>query len=219
MQREKKNVGKNPEGQHLVKERNDMESPLYWLNEIANNWWVFALRGLLAIAFGLAAFLLPAFTLLMLVYIFASYCLIDGIIVTSIGIKVRKNLKYWGVLLLEGILSILTGIITFAIPALTAIVFVVIVAIWAIVTGVLKIVETIQHREHLATEWPLLLVGVVSIIFGIVLFARPALGLLTLLWTVGTFALIAGIVLIIQSFQVRSLKNLYQPAGLHRSIQ
>jgi uncharacterized membrane protein HdeD (DUF308 family) len=102
---------------------------------VQRNWWIMALRGLLAVIFGLIALLAPGIALLAFIYVFAAYALVDGGIAVITAIQERELLYRWGWILFEGILSILVGIIAFANPALTALVLLYLIAAWAIVTA------------------------------------------------------------------------------------
>jgi uncharacterized membrane protein HdeD (DUF308 family) len=170
---------------------------------IRRNWWMLALRGVLAIIFGLIALFDPRIALLAFVYVFAAYALIDGIVAVVVAIQERGSLNRWGWVLFEGIISILAGIVAFVYPGLTALVLLYIIAFWAIVTGIMEIVAAFAIRGFAAREWALGLAGIVSIIFGIVLFVFPGAGLLSILWLVGIYAIIFGILFIVRAFQLR----------------
>ena len=171
---------------------------------VSRNWWMLALRGVLAIIFGLVALVFPGIALLAFIYIFAAYAIIDGIVAVVVSIGERSSLSRWGWVLVEGILSIVAGIVAVAYPGLTALVLLYIVAAWAILTGITEIVAAFIIREQAWQEWALGLAGLFSIIFGIVLFIRPGAGLLTILWLVGIYAIIFGVLFIVRAFQLRS---------------
>ena len=171
---------------------------------VRRNWWMLALRGVLAIIFGLIALFAPGIALLAFVYVFAAYALIDGIMAVYIAIRERGSLSRWGWVLFEGILGIIAGIVAFVYPGLTALVLLYIVAIWAVVTGIMEIVTAIAIRGFVAREWALGLAGILSIIFGIVLFIFPGAGLLSILWLVGIYGIVFGILFIVRAFQLRS---------------
>jgi len=171
---------------------------------IQRNWWMVALRGLLAIIFGLIALFFPGIALLAFIFVFAAYAIIDGIVAVIVAVRERGFLSRWGWVLFEGILSILAGILAFAFPGITALVLLYIVAAWAIVTGILEIVAAFVLREYVSREWLLALAGILSVVFGIILFVRPGAGLLAILWLVGIYSIIFGILFIIRAFQLRS---------------
>lgn len=168
------------------------------------NWWMLALRGVLATLFGLVALFVPGIALLAFIFVFAAYAIIDGIIAVVVAIRERGTLNRWGWVLVEGILSVVAGIFAFAYPGMTAFVLLYIVAAWAVLTGIMEIVAAVVLREYLSREWTLALAGVLSLIFGIVLFAFPGAGLLSILWLVGVYSIVFGVLFIVRAFQLRS---------------
>ena len=171
---------------------------------VSRNWWMLALRGVFAILFGLVALLLPRIALLAFIYVFAAYAIIDGIVAVFVSIRERGSLNRWGWVLAEGILSVVAGIVAVVYPGLTALVLLYLVAAWAVLTGVTEIVAAFRLREQISREWALGLAGLLSIVFGIILFIRPGAGLLAILWLVGIYAIIFGILFIVRAFQMRS---------------
>jgi uncharacterized membrane protein HdeD (DUF308 family) len=174
---------------------------------VKRNWWLLALRGVFAIIFGLIALFFPGIALRAFIIVFGVYAIIDGIAAVVIAIQERGSLSRWGWVLFEGIISILAGIVAFVYPGITALALLFVVAIYAILTGILEIVAAFVIRGFAAREWALGIAGVLSIIFGIILFIRPGAGLLTILWLVGIYAIIFGILFIVRAFQMRSLAS------------
>jgi uncharacterized membrane protein HdeD (DUF308 family) len=164
-----------------------------------HNWWLMLLRGVFAIIFGLIALLDPGIALLALIYVFAAYALIDGILTLFVAITERNRLPRWGWMVVEGIAGIIVGILAFAWPGLTALVLLFIIAAWAIVTGVLEIAAAFTTGS-----WLFAIAGVLSIVFGIILYVHPGAGMLSLLWLLGIYAIIFGVVLIVHAFQLHS---------------
>jgi len=165
---------------------------------LGRRWWMLLLRGIIAIIFGLLAFAWPGLTLIILTALFGGYALVDGIFALVAGIHAR-----WVVLALIGVLGIIAGLITFFFPGLTALTLLLIIAAWAIVRGIIEITAAIQLRKVIANEWALILGGICSVIFGLILFARPAAGALAVIWIIGAYALIIGVILILLSLRVR----------------
>ena len=175
-------------------------------------WWLLLLRGLVAIAFGVFAWLQPAVSLAALVLTFGAFSLADGILAVWSAIAGRKAHEDWWVLLLWGLVGIGIGILTFIAPAVTAIALVFYIAIWAVATGVLEIVAAIRLRKDIEGEWLLALAGVVSVVFGVLLALQPGTGALALLWLIASYAVVFGILLVVLAFKARGFARQAAPA-------
>jgi uncharacterized membrane protein HdeD (DUF308 family) len=179
---------------------------------LAQNWWAVALRGLCGIVFGLIALYVPGATILTLVLFFAAYMLVDGILGVVAAVRAAGRHERWGLLVLEGILNIAIGVIALVWPGLTALTFVFLVAAWAIVTGVLMVVAAVRlHPEY--GRWWLILSGVASLIFGVLLVIAPLVGLVVLTWWMAAYALFFGIMLLALAFRLRGRKDAGTPLG------
>lgn len=180
------------------------------LDAFAKNWWVLLIRGIFAILLGVMAFASPGLTLMTLVLFYGAYALIDGITALGIGAATRA---WW--LVLSGVIGIIVGIGTFFYPGITAVALFYLIAAWAIVRGVFEIVAAIGLRKEINGVWSLILGGIFSIIFGVVLVAHPAPGVLALVWLIGAYALVFGVTMIVLAFRLRSLpKMLEMHAGV-----
>jgi uncharacterized membrane protein HdeD (DUF308 family) len=167
-------------------------------------WWLIILRGVVALLFGIMALISTQFTLLFLVYLFGAYALLDGIIAVIVSIQERNTASRWWVLLIAGIFGIVLGLVTFFQPGTIALVIFYLVAIWLIITGIFEIISAFTLRA-IGVEWLLVVAGVISIILGIVFFLHPTSSILSLVWLLGVFALIYGIIQIVRAIQLRSL--------------
>jgi uncharacterized membrane protein HdeD (DUF308 family) len=172
---------------------------------LSRNWWVLLLRGLIAVVFGVIVWLLPGISLAALVLLFGAYIMADGVLGVGTAITGRKKHEDWWVLLLWGLVGIGIGILTFLMPGVTALVLLFYIAIWAIATGILEIVVAVRLRKEVKGEWIFILSGLASVAFGVLLMARPAAGALAVLWLIGTYAVIFGILLVILAFRARTL--------------
>lgn len=164
-------------------------------------WWSVALRGLLAIAFGILVMIRPVAGFLSLVLLFGAYAIIDGalaLVLASWRVQPR------GALIARGIASIAAGIIAFVWPGITAYVLLIVIAAWAIVSGALETVTAIQMRKQLEGEWLLALEGVLSIVFGVVLLLSPLVGAIVLGVWIGAWALVLGGMEISTALRLRS---------------
>ena len=170
---------------------------------LAAHWWVLLLRGLIAILFGIMAFAWPGVTLAALVLLWGAYALVDGIFEVIAGVRG----KWWGLVFL-GILGIAAGVLTFMWPGITAIALLWVIAIWAIVIGIMQIAAAIRLRKEVQGEWLWILSGILTVILGVLLIARPGAGALSVLWLIGWFAIAWGILLCILAFKVKKMGEL-----------
>ena len=172
---------------------------------LARNWWLLLIRGILAVLFGLMAFAWPALTLVTLVLLYGAFAFVDGLTAIWVGASSRA----WGVLFF-GILGVIVGIYTFFYPGVTAIALLYLIAAWALVRGIFEIVTAIQLRKEISYEWALIVGGLISIIFGIVLIANPGAGALAMVVVIGAFALMFGVMMIVLAFRVRGLPKRFE---------
>ena len=167
---------------------------------LATHWSSLAIRGVCALLFGIVAFMMPGLTLTTLVLIWGIYALIDGGLALIAGFKA----KIWSLVFL-GLVGVLAGIGAFIYPGMTALVLLYFIAVWAIVTGVLAIVTAIRLRKEITGEWALGLAGLLSLLFGAMLIARPGDGALTIIYLIAAYAVAFGILLLILAFRLKSL--------------
>jgi uncharacterized membrane protein HdeD (DUF308 family) len=175
--------------------------------ERAKSWWVLALRGLVAILFGLAALFWPDLILAVLIVLFGAYALVDGVLAVIAAFRSSGRGMRRPLLLIEGVIGILFGILALFWPDLTALTLVYIIAFWVILSGIARIVMAIMLRQELENEWSMALSGVLSVILGIVLILLPGAGLLAYTWLIGLLALALGIALIYYAFRVRGQRT------------
>ena len=170
---------------------------------LARNWWLVALRGVVAILFGAIAFVAPGAFVLSLVWFFAAYMLADGVFAIVAAVRAAQRHERWGFLLLEGIVDVVVGIAAVLVPAAAIWAFVLLLAVWALVTGALMITAAFRLHLHYGRWW-LLLGGVVSILFGIALILEPGMAALVLTWWIGSYTFAFGVLLLILAFKLRS---------------
>ena len=174
------------------------------------NWWVYLLQGLAAIAFGILAWTLPGISLATLVILFGVFVLFQGFLGLWGGIAGRKTHENWWLPVIGGLLGIGIGILTFVVPGITAVALVFYIAIWAVATGVLQIVAAIHLRREIKGEWLLVLGGILSIIFGILVMTNPGAGAVAIVWLIGIYAIVFGISLSALAFRVRRFGKIAQ---------
>ena len=169
------------------------------------DWWLVALRGLVAALFGVLALLWPTKTATVLVILIALFILIDGVF--SLVVAARSRRPSWGLGLFEGVVGVAIGVLALAMPQVTAMVLAVLVGLWALVTGVLELFAAIRLREQITSEWLLGAAGVVSILFGIAIFVSPGAGVAVLTMIVGIYAVIFGVSLIVYGLRIRKVSR------------
>ncbi len=174
---------------------------------LARNWGWMMLRGVAALIFGLLTLFNPGITLVVLVIFFGAYAIVDGIFAIITALVHRREERHSVALLINGLISLAVGIATFVWPGITAFVLLYLIAAWALITGVMEIVTAIRLREVIRGEWLLVLAGVLSILFGILLFFRPGAGALAVVLWIGAYAMVFGILLIALAFRLRSWLN------------
>ena len=175
------------------------------LRTITHYWWMILMRGILAILFGIAAFIWPGLTIEALVLLFGAYALVDGIFAVIVGIQQYGENERWWIVLLEGIAGIVLGVLTWFWPGTTATVLLAFIAAWAIVTGVLEIAAAVWLRKVIQGEWTLVLAGAASVLFGVLLILQPAAGALAIIWLIGAYAIVFGVLFSILAFELRRL--------------
>jgi uncharacterized membrane protein HdeD (DUF308 family) len=162
------------------------------------------LRGVLLLAFGLAVLLIPGFALLALIYVFGAYALVDGIAAIFMGIRHRAERPGWGWTVAQGVVSVLAGLIAFTLPGTAAAAILFLIAFWAILAGIVTAVSANEVRKHDGPwGWIAVRAGL-DVLIGVLLLVWPATGIMALLWLFGVFALVTGIVLVIQAFRSES---------------
>jgi uncharacterized membrane protein HdeD (DUF308 family) len=155
----------------------------------------------MAILLGLAAFILPGITLAVLIALFGAYALIDGVLAIVAGVRAAEHHERYASLLWRG-LCVAAGLVAFFAPTITAVVLTFLIGVWAVITGVLEIVAAV-HLRRAHGEWLLVLNGALSILFGLLLFVLPALGILTLLWLIGGYAIFFGVLMLTLALRLR----------------
>lgn len=169
---------------------------------LTRNWWAVGLRGLAALIFGILALIFPGTAVLALVLVFGFYALVDGILTIYLAIRGREHIHNWGWLLVEGIVGVLVGILTLRWPFMTAFVLLYFIAAWAIITGIMEIFEAIELRRVIRNEWLLILSGIISVIFGLILIIFPGAGTIGIIVVIGIYAIIFGILLLVLAWQL-----------------
>ncbi|HUM13195.1 MAG TPA: HdeD family acid-resistance protein [Myxococcaceae bacterium] len=172
------------------------------IHELARNWGWIALRGALAVVFGILAIAWPGSAFAAIVILFGAYAFVDGVFALVALFRGAGKDRFWA-LVLEAIVGIGIGILTIVRPAATALALLYYVGIWAILTGILELVAAIRLRKEITGEFWLGLAGVLSIAFGVLLFVTPDSAALALTLWIGAYAIIFGVMLLLLAFRMR----------------
>jgi uncharacterized membrane protein HdeD (DUF308 family) len=171
---------------------------------LSRNWWAVLLRGLAGIVFGLVALIAPGISIAALIILFGAYALLDGLLAIISAVRRRRTHDRWGLLVVEGIVGVGAAVCTVLWPGLTALSLLFIIAGWAVATGVLEIASAIVLRKQITGEWLLVLSGIASVLFGLVLFLFPAAGAVGIALLIGAYALVFGLILVGLALRLRS---------------
>jgi uncharacterized membrane protein HdeD (DUF308 family) len=177
------------------------------LAHLARNWWTFVLRGVVAILFGILAFMRPGITLEALVLLFAFWALFDGVFALISSIGAAEAREPWWPLVLIGLLGIAAGVLALRWPGITALALLFIIAYWSIFRGILEIVAAVRLRNLIPGEWWFIFGGLASVAFGALLVIYPGAGILAVIWLIGIYAVIFGIASLMLGFRLKGLAD------------
>jgi uncharacterized membrane protein HdeD (DUF308 family) len=182
-------------------------------DQLIARWWIVASRGIVAVAFGVTAFLAPEATLAFLVSLFGLFALADGIFTIGAGLSVN-----WLSLFMEGVVGGAVGLLTLFYPAAAQLWFVYLIMAWAFVTGALELAGAFALRQTVKGpmvkgEWLLGASGVLSLVFGTLVAARPDADPAAFMWTIGGYAILSGALLLALAVNIRSWPRLLPPGA------
>jgi uncharacterized membrane protein HdeD (DUF308 family) len=180
------------------------------LEKISRNWWMFALRGLVAIIFGILALIWHEQVLKALVLVFGAFALVNGIMTVFTGLSSAPYFARWWVLLLEGLAGVFCGLMGIFMPDITTRALMYLIAAWVLFTGISEIAVAIQFRSVLKDEWMLVLGGLLSIVFGGLLVVFPAAGAVSMTWMIGFYAIFFGSSEMIFAFRLHGLRREFE---------
>ena len=180
--------------------------PAAVLDAMRRNWWTFVFRGICAIAFGFFAWFWPGMTLLALLLTWGALACVNGV-VTLAGAFARDGREPRWILLLEGGVSLLAGGVALAYPRFTAMLFLYLLATWAVLSGIVELLVAYRLRREIRGEFWLGFAGVVSLLFGAMLFMRPGAGALTVVWLIASYSVLFGVVLVACGLHLKRLHD------------
>jgi uncharacterized membrane protein HdeD (DUF308 family) len=178
------------------------------LNEIAtaarHHWWLFLLRGFLAIAFGALVVMMPGATVVALMAFVAAYAFVDGIVTIVSAVRLRSLFARWWVLLLQGLISAAFGVLAFMRPGLSLLYIVISVSLWMLLASIAQFMLA-RAQQHMGASpvWSTI-GGILSLVLAVVAVAYPGLTVLSVVALIGWFALVVGAVQVVVAFRVRS---------------
>ena len=170
---------------------------------LARNWWALLIRGIAAVIFGILAFMWPGVTLWVLVILFGAYAFVDGVFAIVAAVRAAQAHERWWPFVLEGIVGLVIAGITFYDARITLFALYITIAAWAFVTGILEIVAAIQLRKHISNEWLLIIAGICSILFSVLMVWHPFAAALAIIWIIASYAIVFGVVMIALAFRLR----------------
>ena len=179
------------------------------LEAMTRNWGAIALRGFIAVLLGVIAIVWPGPTVAVLVILLGAFALVEGVTNIVAGVRGRER---WAIA--EGIISVVVGIVIVVWPAITALALLYIIAAWAIITGIVRIVAAVQLRRVIQNEWLLVGSGLASVIFGVIAAVFPGAGILALIWLLGAWLIVLGVILIAFALSLRQRAHGLSSAGV-----
>lgn len=174
---------------------------------VSRIWWAVALRGILAVLFGIIALIFTGQTLLALVYVFGAFALLSGLMEIVTAVRAGEAHVRWGWLAVAGIVGVAAGIVSFVWPGITALALLFVIAAWAIISGVAEIAFALSWPDTLAHPWLAALSGAISVVFGILLVVWPRSGVIALTWLVGIYAIIYGATQLYYAYRLQALQR------------
>ena len=171
---------------------------------LAQNWWAVLIRGIAAVIFGILAFIFPPAAVFALIVIFGAYALVDGVFAIVAAIRAAEAHTRWWPFLIEGIIGLVIAAITFFEPHVTAFALYITIAAWAFLTGILEIIAATHLRKAIAGELLLIVSGVLSILFAVLMVVFPLVGVLAVIYVIGGYAILFGILFIGLSLRLRA---------------
>lgn len=171
---------------------------------IARNWWAWLIRGIAAVIFGILAWVWPGLTWVTIAIFFGAYALVDGVFAIIATIRAAETHQRWWPFLIEGIVGILIAAIAFYDIRIVIFALYITIAVWAFLTGIFELVAAVQLRKHIANEFWLILGGLASIAFGVLMLLYPIISAIVIIYIIAAYAVVFGIMMIAFSLRLRS---------------
>jgi uncharacterized membrane protein HdeD (DUF308 family) len=170
---------------------------------LEQRWWLVALRGLAGILFGILCFVSPSVAGFSLLFVFAIYSIVDGGFGLAAAYGKARRGERWVWLAIEAVTNIVIGVLMFAMPGFALTFVFLLIAIRTIVSGLFLLLAAMKlDGEH--GRGLLMVSGLLNLAFAVLLFAAPMLGLKILIWWIGAWAILFGILLLALGFRLRT---------------
>jgi uncharacterized membrane protein HdeD (DUF308 family) len=173
-------------------------------HDLVRHWWLFALRGLFALIFGVLAIMAPGLTLTSLLLVFAAYMLLDAVLSAWSAMTAARHGHPWGSLAVEALLCLCAAVLVVLWPALSLLFAVTVIGVWAVFTGIALLVTSLRFGF---SSWPIGLAAVFSIIVGLLLLIEPITGAVVLATWLGIYAIVFGLMLLGMSWRLHGLSH------------
>ena len=171
--------------------------------EFSKNWKWIIVRGIISVIFGIVVVFYPFTAATVLALFFGAYIFADGVFaIVSIFTSRAARAHFWS-FLIEGIAGIAAGILTFFLPEMTLYGLVLLVSVWAFVTGIFEIISAIKLRRIIEGEFLMIASGLLSVVFAVLVFLKPFAGIVVLIYLIGMYAVMFGILLVFLGFSMR----------------
>jgi uncharacterized membrane protein HdeD (DUF308 family) len=145
----------------------------------------------------------PDITLFTLIILFGAYIVVDGVLEIWNGIMNRNVHDRWWVDILIGLAGVIGGLLVMTLPDVTATALMYFIAAWMVIVGILQIVYALRVRQEISNEWLIILAGLLSLLLGIYFFAFPGDGATSLVWLIGLYSILFGVLIVILAFRAR----------------
>ncbi len=174
---------------------------------LLKNWWILLVKGIILIVLAIFVFLNPGKAIIGLSIFIGVGFLLSGIINTVSALSLRKEIKHWGWYLAEGLVDLFFGILFLAKPELTASLMVFMVGFWFLFYAITNLIASFYLKEEGIRNWWVELVwGILGVLFGMLIVFNPFAGLITIVWLLGIFFIMAGIFNIAMAFVLKEQK-------------
>lgn len=180
------------------------------LQRLTRFWWLIVLRGVVSVIFAIIAFTNPTLAFEALIFVLGVFLIADGATAIFLGIRMRGHDDDWWSILLEGVLGVGLGLVALINPELTAAGLVLVLALWFLLTGFFEIATAVKLRKEIENEWLLGLAGVVSIALGALMIVNPNAGAVSIMWWLGIYAALFGVLLIGLGLRMRQINKRLQ---------